>query len=355
MLHISCSITKFIPEDKVLLVSNEVKLKPSPLTKKKVDRNRIRYVISNPNYGLGKGYLHFYFKHSGLGDTTWWDRLFINKLSERPQWFTEESALQNKDDLIKHLNSAGYYQGSVNYEVQKKNKKAKVTYTVSPGNPLRVNSVRYSCEEPKIQKILDSLKPTLLLQPGSPLDEQLLYPDQATIIQTLQDAGYFQISKSNFDYYYQDTSRQSIDLKCDILVPDGQSGFEQFRIQQIHVYSYDRLTNPDYKVDTLLDGITYHNNSPQVIRPNILRKYIKFAPGELYNQSNIFLTRNNLQNLGIYRSTSVLPERASDSTLNINLFLPTVKRPEINCLISGWHFNTVTVICLKEPNNLPSP
>jgi len=326
MFQISCSITKFIPEDKVLLVSNEVKLKPSPLTKKKIDRNRIRYVISNPNYGLGKGYLHFYFKHSEPGDSTWWDRLFINKLSERPQWFTEEGARQNQDDLVKHMNAAGYYQGSVTYEVKETKKKAKVIYTVSPGNPLRVNSVRYLCEEPKIQKILDSLKPTLLLKIGSPLDEQLLYPDQAKIIQTLQDAGYYQISKSNFDYYYQDSTRQSIDLECAILIPEGQTGFEQFRIQQIHVFSYDRLTNPDYKIDTFLDGITYHNNSPQIIRPNILRKYIKFAPGELYNQSAIHLTRNTLQNLGIYRSTSVLPEKTSDSTLNINLFLPAVKR-----------------------------
>jgi len=322
----ACSITKYIPEDKVLLLSNEVKLKPSPLTKKKIDRNRIRYVISNPNYGLAKGYLHFYFKHSAPGDTTWWDRLFINKLSERPQWFSEEQALQNQADLIKHMNAAGYYKGTVTYEVKEKNKKAKVIYTISPGNPLRVRSIHYTCEDPNIQRILDSLKPHLLLQAGDPLDEQLLYPDQTKIIQTLQDKGYYQINKSNFDYYYQDSTQQSIDLECAILVPEGQSGFEQFTIQNINVFSYDRLTNPVYKIDTVIDGINYYNNSPQVLRPNILRKYIKLYKGELYNLSAVHQTRNTLQSLGIYRSTSILPEKTGDTTLDINLFLPAVKR-----------------------------
>lgn len=323
----SCAINKFIPEGKVLLTKNQVKLEDSELTRKKADRNRIRYVISNPEYGLGKSYLYFYFKHSDPGDTTWWDRLFINKLSERPQWLDTTQILQNQSDLVKHLNAAGYYQGSVLYKVAQKNKKASVTYTVSPGRALKVNSITYSCENPHIQGLLDSLKPLLRMQPGLPLDEQLLYPDQALIIHTLQDAGYFQLGKANFDYYFSDSTNQSIDLKCTILSADAQTGFEQFRIAQINVYSFDRLSNPVHRADTTINRIQYHeSDQAQALRPNILEKYLKFDKGDLYNLSALQQTRNSLQNLGIYRNISIIPERSGENELDVSLHLPAVKK-----------------------------
>lgn len=324
----SCSINKYIPDDKILLVENKVKFKPSELTRRKADREKITYAIPHPRYGLGKGYLHFYFKHSKPSDTTWLDRLFIKKLSERPTWYTVESVEQNKTDLIKHLNASGYFQGKVDSEVKQKNKQASVIYTVSPGKPLRLKSIQYSSTNNHVQRILDSLLPFLKLRVGMPLDEQILIPDEAKIIQTLQDQGYYQINKSNFDYYYEDSTNQYIDLKCSILPPEGVPDFSTFHISEVHVYSYDRLTNPGVQKDTMIDKMIYHSDHNHLValKPSILNNYIQFSKDSLYSLSAVQKTRSTLQNLGIFRSVSIVPEVSSTDNLKMNVYLPSIKR-----------------------------
>ncbi|MBP8944270.1 MAG: hypothetical protein KBG76_18835, partial [Saprospiraceae bacterium] len=45
VLSSGCAINKFIPDDKVLLIYNQVKLKKSELTRRQLDRDRIKYVV----------------------------------------------------------------------------------------------------------------------------------------------------------------------------------------------------------------------------------------------------------------------------------------------------------------------
>ncbi|MEP7267019.1 MAG: BamA/TamA family outer membrane protein [Saprospiraceae bacterium] len=332
----SCAINKYLPENKILLTKNSVILKKSELTRKQVDRDRIRYVVPNPHYGLAKGNLYFYFKHSDPDDTTAWDRFFIKKLSEKPMWYSEEDAEQGKNDLIKHLNASGYYQGEVSYEVKLDGKKAKVIYTVAAGKPLRIKSIEYYSQNSTIQHLLDSLKPSLKLQPGEPLDEQLLIPDQAKLIQTIQDAGFYQVNKSNFDYYYEDSTGQNIILKCDVLPQVGQDEMKKYTISGVNVYTVDRLSSTQFGSDTVLDKIHYRNGyKNQALKPTILKKYLQFAPGDLYSLSALQRTRNTFQNLGIYRSVSVLPEIIGDDSLNLNIFLPPVKRQYVQADLEG--------------------
>ncbi|MBP9747271.1 MAG: BamA/TamA family outer membrane protein, partial [Saprospiraceae bacterium] len=327
VLSSGCAINKFIPDDKVLLINNQVKLKKSELTRRQLDRDRIKYVVPKPRYGLGKGYLNVYFKHSDPQDTSWWDRFVLKKLSEKPMWYTPEGAEQTKEDLIKHLNASGYYQGEVTYKVKQNDKKASVVYTVAPGVPLRISSIEYISDNAIIQHILDSIQSELSLAVGNALDEQVLIPDQAKIIQALQDAGYYQISKSSFDYYYSDSTHQSIDLKCTVSPLEGQNDFKQYHISQINVYSYDRLTDPAAQFDTVINNIHYASGSRNpILKPAIFEKYIDIRQGELFHLSALQRTRNTFQNLGIYRSVSIIPEVTALDSLAINLYMPAVKK-----------------------------
>lgn len=343
--HQSCVINKHLPPGQILLTKNKVKLISSELTKRPLERDRIIYVVPTPRYGLGNGYLHLYLKHSRLKDSSKWDKFFIKKLSERPMWYTPAAADQTKEDLIKHLNASGYYQGTVDYQVKQKKNRAKVTYIVDAGLPLRIRSLKYISENQKVQRIIDSIKPTLLLKPGMALDEQILITDQAIIIQNLQDRGYYLINKSNFDYYYSDSTQQMIDLECTILPPDGQEDFKAYKIHQIHVYAYDRLSNTTSILDTVVDGINYHQGtSPQVLKPSILKRYIQMSTDSLYRISDLQKTRNTFQNLGIYRSVSVIAELVDEDRLNINLYLPAVKKQFVQVdLESSYVTNKVQV------------
>ncbi len=323
----ACVINKHIPENKILLVKNKVNLKPSELTRKKLNRYKIKNVVPHARYGPGRAYLNIYFKHSGPEDTTKWDKFILKKNSEKPIWYSPEAADQTKDDLIKHLNASGYYQGKVEYRVKQKNKRALVIYTVSPGIALRLRSIHYTSENKNIQRLIDSVKPYLSLQPGMVMDEQLLIPDQVKIIQMLQDKGYYLINKSNFEYYFTDSTRQSIDLECTILPTEGQGEFRSYKIKDIDVYSYDRLSATPSKKDTMIDDINYHLSSNlTVLKPKYLKRYIQFSKDSLYSLSALQKTRNIFQNLGVYRSVSVIPEVIDQDALKINLFLPPVKR-----------------------------
>lgn len=337
ILFTSCAINKYIPEDKVLLTKNVVLLKKSELTKKQLDRDRIRFVVPVPRYGLGKSYIYFYARHDDPNDTTSWDR-FFRKLGEKPVWHTLEKAEETKNDLLQHLNASGYYLGNVSYSVKQKRKKARVIYSVDPGKPLRLKSIQYSCENSHIRSILDSLKPYLKLKEGAVLDEQVLIPDQAKIIQAIQDAGYYQINKSNFDYYYEDSINQRIDLRCTILPPAGKDHITQFRISEIIVYSSDRLSSGQEADDSIVDGIVYrHGLSNQILNPAILKNYLQFKEDSLYSLSELQRTRSTFQNLGVFKSVSIIPELIDDHSLRMNLYLPPVKHQYIQVDIEGGY------------------
>lgn len=301
-------------------------LKKSELTKKPIDRDKIKYVVPNPRYGIGRSYIYFYERHNDSDDSTAWDR-FMRKTGEKPVWYTIANAEDSKQDLLKHLNAAGYYQGNVEYKVKQKGKKAKVIYTVDPGKPLKIRSIEYVSENKKIQSILDSVKPLLKLTPGMPLDEQVLIPDQAKLIQVIQDAGYYQVNKSNFEYYYEDSSKQIIDLKCTILPPLGQEVLNQYKISEINIYSNDRLAENELRADTSIAGVTYKNGiNNQLLKPEILSNYLHFSKDSLYSLSELQRTRTTFQNLGIYKSVSIIPEIIDNENLRMNLYLPPVKK-----------------------------
>ena len=337
ILSSSCAINKYIPEDKILLTKNQVKLKKSELTKKQLDRDRIRFVVPVPKYGLGKSYIYFYARHDDPDDTTSWDR-FFRKLGEKPIWHTTSQAEETKNDLIKHLNASGYYQGKVSFDVKQKHKRAKVIYSVDPGVPLKLRSIQYNSENKEINAILDSLKPYLKLKQGSVMDEQVLIPDQAKIIQAIQDAGYYQVNKSNFDYYYEDSTNQTIDLLCTILPPAGKDEISRFKIEQINVYSSDRLSTGPGSADTTIDGISYkYGLENQILNPSILKNYIQFHKDSLYSLSELQRTRSTFQNLGVYKSVSIIPEVLDDQSLSMNLYLPPVKKQFIQVDIEGGY------------------
>lgn len=323
----SCAIDKFIPEQKILLESNTVILKKSELSKRRVDRDQVRRVVPHPRYRLSKNYLHRYFTHSKPEDTTKFDRFILNKLSEKPVWYTPDLAQQGRVDLIKHLTSRGYYQSKVEYRAKIKGKQANVTYDVDPGPPLMTRSISYKSDNLDIQNVLDSLSPFLGLQPGHPLDEQILFPDQLVIIQALQDHGYYQVSKSSFDYFYSDSTGQKIDLSCNLIPPDGVSDFKKFTIREVNVYSTDRLTNREGLKDTIIQNIHYHyTQRPSIIKPKWFTRYLQFSAGQTYHYSNLQKSRTDFQNLGVYRSVTMYPEIMDSNSIRMNMFLPAVKK-----------------------------
>ena len=123
---------------KILLESNTVILKNQNCQKGRVDRDQVRHYWCPSQIPVFKKLFTTDISHPIPSlKIRKFDRLFLNKLSEKPvcgiPWIWKQ---QGRVDLIKHLTSRGYYQSKVGISCKIKGKQANVTYDVDPGPPL---------------------------------------------------------------------------------------------------------------------------------------------------------------------------------------------------------------------------
>lgn len=310
----SCSVNKFIPENKYLLdevriVSDTREVKPSSFNS---------YIRQNPNakwFNMIKVPMRTYCISGG--DSSKWVNRFFRKIGDKPVIYDEAMALKSQKEIEKAVRNMGYMGATVELDKALKKNKLKLLYSICAGRPYIVNRIVYDIEDMLISDYMQQDSAQSLLHPGMPFDVNVLDAERQRLTRLLQNKGYYKFNK-DFLVYQADTTRNTYLVNLTLrLLPyqrkkeDAPQKHQQYKIRNVNFLADNEIMALQRErslkeFDSLqYKGYNMYYKDKVFIRPKMLLDFNRISPGELYCEQDVQNTYANLGRLHALKYSNI--------------------------------------------------
>ena len=298
-LLVACSATKFVPDESYLLEKVELKADTKKFNVASLEPY-IRQKANSKWFSVFKIPLGTYAL-SGR-DTTRWINRTLRKIGEEPVVYDTLQAQLSCNDLKLALQNMGYMNGEVDLTTRAKGKRLTAIYTLHPGTPFFINSVRYDIQDSVIARMLNLDNPDRQeLKAGDPFTVTRLEEERKRITRVLMDSGYYRFHKDFIQYGADSTAGQNqINLMLHLLPYRPNSGAPE-------------TLHPRYSIR----NVTFSSNDSAKIhlRPRVLRRSTLIKEGDLFSATQLQRTYANFARMQAVRYTNIRFTEAPDTTL----------------------------------------
>ena len=295
----ACSATKFVPDESYLLEKVELK----------ADRKKFNVASLEPYIRQKANSKWFSVFKIPLGtyalsgrDTTRWINRTLRKIGEEPVVYDTLQAQLSCNDLKLALQNMGYMNAEVDLTTRAKGKRLTAIYTLHPGTPFFINSVRYDIQDSVIARKLDLDNPDRQeLKAGDPFTVTRLEEERKRITRILMDSGYYRFHKDFIQYGADSTAGQNqINLMLHLLPYRPNSAAPE-------------TLHPRYSIR----NVTFSSNDSAKIhlRPRVLRRSTLIKEGDLFSATQLQRTYANFARMQAVRYTNIRFTEAPDTTL----------------------------------------
>lgn len=295
----ACSATKFVPDESYLLEKVELKADTKKFNVASLEPY-IRQKANSKWFSVFKIPLGTYAL-SGR-DTTRWINRTLRKIGEEPVVYDTLQAQLSCNDLKLALQNMGYMNAEVDLTTRAKGKRLTAIYTLHPGTPFFINSVRYDIQDSVIARMLDLGNPDRQeLKAGDPFTVTRLEEERKRITRILMDSGYYRFHKDFIQYGADSTAGQNqINLMLHLLPYRPNSGAPE-------------TLHPRYSIR----NVTFSSNDSAKIhlRPRVLRRSTLIKEGDLFSATQLQRTYANFARMQAVRYTNIRFTEAPDTTL----------------------------------------
>ena len=295
----ACSATKFVPDESYLLEKVELKADTKKFNVASLEPY-IRQKANSKWFSVFKIPLGTYAL-SGR-DTTRWINRTLRKIGEEPVVYDTLQAQLSCNDLKLALQNMGYMNAEVDLTTRAKGKRLTAIYTLHPGTPFFINSVRYDIQDSVIARMLDLGNPDRQeLKAGDPFTVTRLEEERKRITRILMDSGYYRFHKDFIQYGADSTAGQNqINLMLHLLPYRPNSGAPE-------------TLHPRYSIRY----VTFSSNDCAKIhlRPRVLRRSTLIKEGDLFSATQLQRTYANFARMQAVRYTNIRFTEAPDTTL----------------------------------------
>ena len=295
----ACSATKFVPDESYLLEKVELKADTKKFNVASLEPY-IRQKANSKWFSVFKIPLGTYAL-SGR-DTTRWINRTLRKIGEEPVVYDTLQAQLSCNDLKLALQNMGYMNAEVDLTTRAKGKRLTAIYTLHPGTPFFINSVRYDIQDSVIARMLDLGNPDRQeLKAGDPFTVTRLEEERKRITRVLMDSGYYRFHKDFIQYGADSTAGQNqINLMLHLLPYRPNSGAPE-------------TLHPRYSIR----NVTFSSNDSAKIhlRPRVLRRSTLIKEGDLFSATQLQRTYANFARMQAVRYTNIRFTEAPDTTL----------------------------------------
>ncbi len=376
---VSCSTTSNLPEDEVLYTG----IKSIKVNDKKgtyAESVALTEVESALAYAPNGSFMGSSSVKSPLQIGLWTYNALVNKPRKGlNKWFfnsfaTDPVTIKQVNPKVRAkvatnlLQNYGYFQGKVGYTLieQKNPQKQKISYQVDLCEPYMFDSIKYAFPTLEDSIIHNSYDESYIHQGGqfSVID---LQSERTRIVNELHDNGFYYYSE-DYVRFFADSINNPGKVKL-LVTPDKDipsKAKRQWRFGSVSAYIRRGMTQQSNRTSSLqtarrdtvsasnstarqnlqggnntsvsrqrylqyddslvLQGIKVaYQGQRMPIKPRVLFKNFKFWTGRLYNQTNVYKTTSNLNNMNIFSGMkfSFTPTDTTDtcSTLDVRLDL----------------------------------
>ncbi len=255
------------------------------------------------------------------------------------------------------LVSMGFFKDTITYTavidtVKQDQYRTTISFNVTPGKPVRLDSISYNIKQPELQNLAVASKKESLLKKGEPFAKSTISLELDRLTELYRNNGYLRFGRDLLQGLWDtvDVSFFNPDLdpfeQIELLEKLKEQrknptadleirlkpGFDSIRLTKYFVGKIKIY--PDYNQDTAeysrkeitKDGVNiiYYRNlfKPKIFPPNIYLRH-----DSLYDQRNYFKTINRFNSFGTWRLVNIenLPRKNQD-TVDITIRLTPAKK-----------------------------
>ena len=336
MLLVSCSTSKFIPEehyllDEVSIVSDTEEVDPSLFTS---------YIRQNPNakwFNLVKVPMHIYCLAGKDSDHSF--NRFLRRLGDAPVIYDASVTEKSQREIEKAVRNMGYMRAQVHLDTVVKKRKIKVSYRIEAGRPYTIKHIAYNINDTKIYDYIEKDSLASLLKPGMSFDVVALDNERQRITKMLQNNGYYKFNK-DFIVYQADTVRNTfqVNLTMKLLPFQLRKEDEPTKHQQYTIRNVNFLANENASDSLTYKGLNYFYQNRLFIRPNTLATFNYIRPHDFYKEQDVQKTYTSMGRLRALKYTNIRFDEVmqNDSAmLDANIALTKAKNQSLSFEIEG--------------------
>ena len=307
VLFDSCGSSKYVSSGEHLLESVEIKSDSKDISPASLEPY-IRQKANSKWFSLFKIPLAAYTL-SGKDSTKWINRT-LKKMGEQPVVYDSVQARLSVDDLCKAMQNLGFMHAKVDLSTKVHGIRLKAVYTLHPGKPYFINSIKYDIQDDSIAKVLENYgkqqstkkHPAVsLLHKGSRFTVAELDAERKRITDILLDSGYYKFHK-DFIMYTADSARNSNDINLTLRLL-------KYRASS----SAPETLHPRY----IIRNINYMGGrgSTLHLRRRVLENATAMKSGDNFSQSALQTTYRNFGRLPAVRYTDIQFREVPDTSL----------------------------------------
>lgn len=330
VLLASCSVTKKVPSGSYLL--NKVKIESDA---KGVSESSLRpFLRQKPNSTmLLLGRVKLKAHNAAENDSTWFRRQLL-KFGEAPVLYSDRLTGISMEQIRLQLGNKGYLNAEVDTIIEKKDKRANITYRIKANDPYTIRSFKdtIASVDTTIYKILDARRRLNVVKEGDIFDLEVLENARVSIVNTLRNSGYYNFLKEDI-YYLADTTvgNHQVDLTLGLNNPTDTTKQPLYYFRDITVnngveQSILLDSNKHYLLDTIdFRDIKVVSQRNKFMLPRAIYYNTFIRPGRIYSDRFLERTYSSLNSLGSVSQTniSLTPISENDSNFidaNISIF-----------------------------------
>ncbi|MDO6471474.1 BamA/TamA family outer membrane protein [Maribacter sp. 1_MG-2023] len=313
LLAYSCAIEKYIPEGEQLYTGAILKLTSDSefQDKKEVKSELVDLIEPNPNTEFLGMKPALFFHYKAQREKPGFLYKFLNKtFGEEPVYFSNVNPERVEELMLNRLDNKGFFYSRSNSETIAKEKFASVNYTINLPEPYVLENYNLESDSLPIYKEIEKMLPKTILKKGDRFDLDLLKAERARLNNGLKKKGFYN-SQEALLIFEADTN-QYRNRKFDLFLRLKKDVPSRASIP----YSIDSITvYPNYSIegDSLpltkknivqVDSIDFVQNE-LYFKPKLLKSYLLFNVGDLYDANISKQTSNRLSALGSYKYVNI--------------------------------------------------
>lgn len=348
----SCGVTKYLEEDQYLVRNIRMTLKgPS----KTIDNSELRdelqklYKIT-PNKNKRK--VLNYFKYRDIENPSWPKKWIKNKRTEAPALIEEEEVMASATAIEQYLqNKKGYYQATVDYEINYSENEAKgdIHYIVHTGERYIINDIHHLSKDTSLVETVKNLSKKSLIHQGDPIDALTFDLEKQRIVSELQKIGYADFNLNNVEIQGDSTGLDKAwDIFIIVLPPASSLSHQSYKIGEVKVYTdyHQFQKESDLTAENRYDKNYYKEGDSYVVMPSTIEQKIFFDKYSTYSSDNYYKTLRKLYSLSAYRFAKInsAPNKEDPTLIDYSIFLtPHNKKYILDIGIESF-FSTLSIV-----------
>jgi len=245
----------------------------------------------------------------------------IKNVGEAPRILDSAVVELSANQIQRFLQTKGYFNATVQPQVEIKNKKAKIDFNANLGEPYILRNINRDVADPKVDSIYqEKVVSTSPLKPGKQYDASDLFLEREKLYTNMRQAGYYDYLRQ-----YMRTGIDTIDLRnqADLFIQvSNREDSTKHKIYYIDsVFFRIEPAIPELKKQSAgsFDSQTkiYYTDETGKFKLRPLSRYAFLRTGQRFNSQNEELAYDRLYEMNGFRSVKINYQKKDSNKLDV--------------------------------------